>query len=314
LSYQREVVIGKGEKAAKLPLPWTNASGFLATPPAIERFARYENGGSVGKTILWHENDGHETPVFVEGADGFFYNAIGLSGPGVDNYRDEMSGRYPLKNGKVFIVSVASKRSAGELGDLIERLGSVYDIVEVNVSCPNVGRQGMLAGQDPKLVAEYIKKAKQAAGGKPVVVKLTPNVDDIGVIAKAAADAGADGILGINTIVGKYINPHTGAPHLTNKTGGKSGPQILENGLRSVDRIAGIRDKHNYDFKIGGVGGIDVGMAYGAQDIKRYMDAGADFVQLGTTLFLDRPMEKRRSGVVTVQQVLEELKVELYEC
>jgi|GEM_PF-1882019 len=311
-AYPKEVTIGTGQKAVNLSLPWMNASGFLATPPAIARFGTYENGAAVGKTILRHETPGHETPVFVEGDDGFFYNAIGLSCPGIENYRDELKDHYPLDGGKPLIVSVASKVDAGDAAGLIEMLDGLYDAIELNVSCPNVAK-GMLAGQVPDLTHDYTSRAKRAAGARPVIVKLTPNIDDIAPIVKAAADAGADGILGINTIVGKFINPFTNRPHLTNETGGKSGPLVIEEGLRIINRIAAIREQGGYDFKIGGVGGIDVSVEYGARDIRRYMDAGADFFQIGTTLFLDRPMEVQRDGLETVQQVLSGLRRELYE-
>jgi dihydroorotate dehydrogenase subfamily 1 len=312
LNNPEPVTIGKGKYAIKLLLPFMDASGFLATSPAIARFGTYDNGACVGKTILRHETPGHETPVFVEGHDGFFYNAIGLSCPGIEAYRDELKDHYPLADGKPLIVSVASKIDAGDVANLIEMLEGTFDGIELNVSCPNVAR-GMQAGQDPKLTSEYTSKAKEAAGERPVIVKVTPNIDDIEPIIKAAADAGADAILGINTPIGKYINPHSRQPHLTNETGGMSGPKVIEKGLHIIGQIAAIRDRGGYDFKIGAVGGIDVEAEYGARDISRYDEKGADFFQIGTTMFLDRPMEIERDGIKTVKQVLSGLRSELYD-
>ncbi len=301
MSYPTECRIG----GMTLSPPWTNASGFLATPPAQKRFSGYRTGGVVGKTILMTEGSGHESPVFVEGVDGFFYNAIGLAGPGVDKYAGELEGYYPLR--VPLMVSVASKKSAEESAEVVQRLRGLYDAIELNVSCPNVAA-GMLAGQNPKLTRAYTKAAKAAASPKPVIVKLTPNVDDIKLIVRATADAGVDAILIINTILGQYINPHTGEPHLTNKTGGKSGHKIIEEGLHRVGEVFEVRDKHDYKFKIGGVGGIR-----NSHDAKRYFGVGADYIQFGTHLFLDRPMEKKREGVETVQEFLARMEREIYE-
>ncbi len=284
--------------------PWTNASGFLATPPACKRLSTYRTGGVVGKTLLVNEEKGHESPVVVEGEDGVTYNAIGLAGPGAEKFRKEMSLYFPF--GVPYIQSVASKESPDEIARLIDMLEGLYNAIELNVSCPNVAA-GMLAGQDPRLTRTYTLAAKRAAGRKPVIVKLTPNVDDIEPIALAAADAGADSILAINTKLGKYINPYTGEPHLTNKTGGMSGHGIIEDGLGAVEVIARMKASHGFVFKIGGVGGIR-----DAHDARRYFAAGADYIQFGTHLFKDRPMEIRRKGVETVQEFLERMYKETY--
>ena len=225
----------------------------------------------------------------------------------MDGYADEMEGFYPLR--VPLVVSVAGKQSEDEVRSVIGRLRGLYDVVELNVSCPNV-KGGMAAGTNPQLTALYTKTAKEEAGRKPVVVKLTPNVDGIATIALAAADAGADGVLAINTILGKYVNPHTLRPHLTNQTGGVSGHNIIDDGLRRVNEIASALDARGHRIAVGGVGGIR-----DAHDAKRYMAEGATYVQLGTCLFLDSPMEKKRftePNLETVEEKLTRFEREMY--
>lgn len=302
--YPRECRIG----SLVLSPPVTNASGFLATPPEYRRFSAYRGvGGVVGKTIVRLAKPGHETPVVVVKEDGSVLNAIGLAGPGVDEHAREMADFYPLH--VPFIESVASEESADDAALVIRRLNGRYAAIELNISCPNV-MKGMLAGQDPNLTSAYTAAAKNAARIKSVIVKLTPNVDDITEPGRAAADAGADALLVANTEKDTYINPHTNKPHLTNKTGGKSGRNIMENNLRRVEAIARMREAGGFKFKIGGVGGIA-----GAEDARKYFDAGADYIQVGTEFFLDRPLEIKRltqPGLETVQEMLERMEAELY--
>ncbi len=288
--------------------PWTNASGFLATPPAFSRFSTYRTGGVVSKTIMKDERNGHESPVFVEGKDGSFYNAVGMSGQGIDKYCGEMKSYYPLRNGKVMITSVASDKSPHELIEITLKAAEVSDAIEANYGCPNV-ENGMIVGQKPELTFIYTSNLKNVLGNKPLFVKLTPNINDIVLPARAAADAGADALVIANTYAGKYINPHTGEPHLTfKKGGGLSGRDIFGRTLSLIENVAEMRDKCLFGFKIGAVGGID-----DSEKIKKYFEAGADFVQFGTHLFLDRPMEIGREGIETVQQFLARMEKEIYE-
>jgi len=304
MSYPRECRIG----SMVLSPPWTNASGFIATPPAYRRFAEYRTGGVVGKTVLLEAKPGHESPVFVEGEDGSFYNAIGLACPGAEEHAAEMKDVYPLRVS--FIESVASENSSDEVRRVIELLKGRFEAAELNVSCPNVSNRLLQVGQDPGLISEYTMAAKEAAGRKSLIVKLTPNIDDITLPAMAAASAGADALLIANTYGSMYINPHTGEPHLTNKKGGKSGRNIMGDTLRLVDVVARLRESGSFDFKIGGVGGISC-----SSDVRAYFDAGADYVQFGTHLFLDRPMEMKRATqpeLETVKEFLERMEMEIY--
>jgi dihydroorotate dehydrogenase (NAD+) catalytic subunit len=289
--------------------PWMNASGFLATPPAFRRFSEYRTGGVVSKTIMNSERNGHESPVFVEGEDGSFYNAVGMSGQGIEKYVEEMRGHYPLR--KPMITSVASDTSHEDLVEVALRALEVSDAIEANYGCPNV-EGGMIVGQKPELTELYTSKLKEAMRDRVLMVKLTPNVADITLPAKAAADGGADALVIANTHASRYINPYTREPHLTfKKGGGRSGRNVFEDTLRLVDQVAGMRGRGGYHFKIFAVGGID-----GSEKAKRCFDAGADCLQFGTHLFLDRPMELGRATepeLETVKQFLERMENEIYE-
>ena len=145
------------------------------------------------------------------------------------------------------------------------------DMLEINVSCPNVTHGGMSVGTDPVALNRLITRLRHITS-KPLIVKLTPNVTDIVPIAKAAVDGGADALSMINTLVGMRIDIRTGEPILANRTGGVSGPAILPIGLSFVWRVRQALP----DIPIIGIGGIDSG-----EKALEYLYAGANAVEVG---------------------------------
>ena len=151
------------------------------------------------------------------------------------------------------------------------------DMIEVNISCPNVKAGGLAYGTRPELAAEVTREAKAHAGPVPVMVKLSPNVTDITDIAKAVADAGADALSLINTLRGMRIDVNTNRPVLKMNTGGLSGPAVLPVAVRMVWEVA-----QAVNLPILGMGGVSKG-----EDAAQLMLAGATAVAVGTAMFAD---------------------------
>ena len=151
------------------------------------------------------------------------------------------------------------------------------DMIEVNISCPNVKAGGLAYGTRPDLAAEVTEMAKKHAGSVPVMVKLSPNVTDITEIAKAVEDAGADAVSLINTIRGMRIDVNTRRPVLKMNTGGMSGPAVLPVAVRMVWEVA-----NAVKIPVLGMGGVAKG-----EDAAQLMLAGATAVAVGTSLFAD---------------------------
>jgi dihydroorotate dehydrogenase (NAD+) catalytic subunit len=158
--------------------------------------------------------------------------------------------------------------------------------LELNISCPNVAG-GLDYGTDPSLTREVVRAVKQACG-LPVIPKLSPNVTDITVIARAAADGGADALSLVNTLLGVAIDPHARRPKIHTVTGGLSGPAIKPVALRMVWQVA-----ETVPLPLIGIGGIQTG-----EDAVEFLLAGATAVQVGTATFVDpRAPLKVRDGI-----------------
>jgi dihydroorotate dehydrogenase (NAD+) catalytic subunit len=202
-------------------------------------------------------------------------NAIGLENPGVDAYI-EGELKY-LKERKVTVIANVAGHSTQEYCEVVRKLSDTdADMLEINVSCPNVSNGGMSLGVDRRAVAELTKRIK-ASTSKPVIIKLTPNVTDICDIAAAAEDAGADAISLINTLVGMRMDTLSGKPVLATGTGGLSGPAIKPVALAMVYRVA-----KRVRVPIIGMGGIMTGA-----DAMEFLLAGATAVAVGTAALLD---------------------------
>ena len=213
---------------------------------------------------------GNPTPRIAECREGMI-NSIGLQNPGVDKVIEEELPKLAKCLHKKVMANMGGF-SAEEYREVAVRLDKCDQIgwLEINVSCPNVHGGGIAFGTDPEAAAEVVRTVKDAVK-KPVIVKLSPNVTDITLIAKACEDAGADGISLINTMLGMRIDLRTGKPVLANVMGGFSGPAVFPVALRMVYQV--------YDavkIPIIGIGGIST-----AEEVIEMMLAGATAVQIG---------------------------------
>ena len=213
---------------------------------------------------------GNPTPRIAETPMGMI-NSVGLQNPGIHAVIDhELPELKKIFNKKVIAnISGYSIEEYVYCCQLIDKEDQV-GIIEVNVSCPNVHGGGMAFGTSPENVAA-VTRAVKAVTTKPVYIKLSPNVTDIVSIAKAADEAGADGISMINTLLGMRIDLKTGKPIIANKMGGFSGPAIFPVALRMVYQVA-----HAVNIPVIGMGGVS-----SAEDVIEMMMAGATAVQVG---------------------------------
>ncbi|NME62797.1 dihydroorotate dehydrogenase [Bifidobacterium thermophilum] len=216
--------------------------------------------------VPWEGNPGPRTAETPAGT----VNSVGLQNPGVDHYLvDELPKL--KKEGATVITNVAG-HCDDDYAEVVAKLADCpADMLEINVSCPNVTHGGMSVGTDPVALNRLITRLRHITS-KPLIVKLTPNVTDIVSIAKAAVDGGADALSMINTLVGMRIDIRTGEPILANRTGGVSGPAVLPVGLSFVWRVRQALP----DIPIIGIGGIDSG-----EKALEYLYAGANAVEVG---------------------------------
>ena len=195
-----------------------------------------ELGGICAKGLTLHRREGNPAPRIAETPMGIL-NSVGLQNPGVDAFIEE---ELPfLRQFDTKVIANISGNTPEEYGVMCEKLdGAGVDMIEVNISCPNVKAGGLAYGTRPELAAEVTKVAKAHAGKTPVMVKLSPNVTDVTEIAKAVADAGADALSLINTLRGMRIDVNTGRPILKMNTGGLSGPAVLPVAVRMVWEVS----------------------------------------------------------------------------
>jgi dihydroorotate dehydrogenase (NAD+) catalytic subunit len=227
-------------------------------------------GAIVCKGTTLKPREGNPQPRLVETAWGIM-NSVGLENVGVEAVIKDKAPIWAKWQVPV-IVNIAGE-TVDEYAAVSARLDGVSGIggIEVNISCPNVASGGMEFGTNPKAAAE-VTAAVKAATSLPVMVKLSPNVTDIGEIALAVSEAGADAITLINTVRGMVIDINEGRPSLGNISGGLSGPAIKPIALYIVYTVAGI-----VDIPVIGCGGISC-----ADDALEFLMAGASAVQVGT--------------------------------
>ena len=219
---------------------------------------------------------GNPTPRIAECTAGMI-NAVGLQNPGVEQVIQTELPKLKACFQKPVMANV-SGFSVEDYAYTCRMLDTQEQVgwLEVNISCPNVHGGGMSFGTDPKAAAE-VTKAVKSVTTKPVIMKLTPNVTDIVTIAKACADAGADGISLINTMLGMRIDLRTKKPVIANKMGGFSGPALFPVALRMVYQVA-----QAVDVPIIGMGGVS-----SAEDVLEMMLAGATAVEVGAANLVD---------------------------
>jgi len=265
----------------RLANPVFTASGTCGYADELTDFMDVNQlGGFITKSITLKPRKGNATPRIVE-TDSGMLNAIGMANIGLDAFVEEKLPILENLSPAVF-VNVAGE-TINEYVAVVERLAGEKAIsgFELNISCPNVAKGGISFGTDPRQVAEITSAAKSAAGEKILIVKLSPAVTDISVIARAAVDAGADALSLVNTIPAMAIDIETRKPVLANKTGGLSGPAIKPIAVYLVNKVYNEVAKDSA-IPILGLGGIRT-----ASDAIEFIIAGASAVAVGTANFIE---------------------------
>lgn len=237
-------------------------------------------GGFTTKSITVKPRKGNPTPRIVE-TDSGMLNAIGLANIGLDRFIEEKLPVLEQMSAAIF-VNVAG-RTIDEYVAVVKRLSSEKAIAgfELNISCPNVKKGGISFGTDPGQVKEITSAVKNAAGDKVLMVKLSPAVTDISLIARAAIEAGADALSLINTFTAMVIDINSRKPVLANRTGGLSGPAIKPIAVYLINKVYDEVTKGS-GTPILGMGGIRT-----ASDAIEFMIAGASSVAVGTSNFME---------------------------
>jgi dihydroorotate dehydrogenase (NAD+) catalytic subunit len=292
----------------ELPNPVMLASGTCAYGLEMEGYGDLSAlGAIVVKGLSLERAAGNPPPRIVETPSGML-NSIGLENIGVRAFLRE---KLPLlrEKGARVIVNIY-----GETIEKYRRLAAILEgeegitALEANISCPNVSKGGLLFGQDPKETYRVVSAVRRGTS-RPLLVKLTPNVTDVGVIARAAVEAGADALTLINTVQGMAVNVESRKPALARIVGGLSGPAIRPVALRCLWQA-----RQSVKAPLVGVGGIHC-----AQDALEFIIAGAAAVQLGTVNFVypgrwrevvDGITEYlKRHGLRTLQELVGSLEV-----
>ena len=253
--------------------PVTTASGTFGSGMEYSEFIDLNKLGAVTtkgvSSIPW---EGNPTPRIAETHAGML-NAIGLQNPGIETFIER---DLPFLHGqKARIIVNVCGRSKEEYVEVVERLaGEQVDMLEINISCPNVKAGGIAFGQDPKCAEDITRAVKQKAK-QPVIMKLSPNVTDIAEMARAVEAGGADGVSLINTLTGMKIDVARKTFALANQTGGMSGPCVKPIAVRMVYQVA-----HAVKIPVLGMGGIQ-----NTEDALEFLMAGATMVAVGTASF-----------------------------
>ena len=253
--------------------PVMPASGTFGSGQEYSEFVDLDQlGAVVTKGVSCHPWEGNPAPRIMETSSGMI-NAVGLQNPGIDVF---IKRDIPfLKKFDTKIIVNVCGNTVEDYLKAVERLaGQEIDMLEVNISCPNVEHGGMAFGQEPEMVEHITKEVKRIAA-QPVCMKLTPNVTDITEIAKAAESGGADALSLINTITGMRIDVKKRTFSVANKTGGLSGPAIKPVALRMVWQVC-----RTVRIPVIGMGGIQT-----AEDALEFIMAGASGIAVGTANF-----------------------------
>ena len=231
-------------------------------------------GGISTKGLTLEPRLGNPTPRIAEG-HGVILNAVGLQNPGVDVFlREDLDF---LKSKNIAVIANVAGRTIDDYAGICSKLDGRVDMIELNISCPNVKCGGIAFGIRPESVAEVTRAAKDALKKTPLIVKLSPNVESIAANALAAQRGGADCVSLINTLTGMVIDIERRRPLIANNTGGVSGAGIKPIAVRMVWEVC-----RAVDIPVIGMGGITC-----AEDAVEFMMAGASAVQVGTANFTD---------------------------
>lgn len=260
-------------------VPWKNPVGTASGTfqyAAVRWFYDVSQLGAVCtkgvSPVPW---EGNPSPRTTEGPASNL-NAVGLQNPGVDHYLVDDLPKLK-KIGATVIANVAGHCDE-DYCEVVAKLANCdADMLEINVSCPNVTHGGMSVGTDPVALSKLMDKLRPMTD-KPMIVKLTPNVTNITEPARAAVEHGADALSMINTLLGMRLNIKTGEPIIANRTGGVSGPAVLPVGIAAVYRVRTALP----EVPIIGIGGIDTG-----EKALEYLYAGANAVEVGAAALFD---------------------------
>ena len=260
-------------------VPWKNPVGTASGTfqyAAVRWFYDVSQLGAVCtkgvSPVPW---EGNPSPRTTEGPASNL-NAVGLQNPGVDHYLVDDLPKLK-KIGATVIANVAGHCDE-DYCEVVAKLADCdADMLEINVSCPNVTHGGMSVGTDPVALSKLMDKLRPMTD-KPMIVKLTPNVTNITEPARAAVEHGADALSMINTLLGMRLNIKTGEPIIANRTGGVSGPAVLPVGIAAVYRVRTALP----EVPIIGIGGIDTG-----EKALEYLYAGANAVEVGAAALFD---------------------------
>ncbi len=261
----------------RLKNPIMTASGTFGYGLEYSAFGDLERlGAIVVKGLSLEPRAGNPGQRIAETPCGML-NAIGLQNIGAKEFVETKLPRLPWE--KTPVIANLYAKSVAEFGELAHYLGEVEGLaaLEVNISCPNVRAGGVQFGQHPEMAGEVCNKVREMAGGKPIIVKLSPNVTDIAEVARAAAGNGADILSLINTLQGLAVDVRTRRPRLGNVFGGLSGPAIKPVALRLVHAVS-----QAVEIPVIGIGGI-----VSAEDVLEFILAGAHAVQVGSANFMD---------------------------
>jgi len=276
----REVDISIDFAGLRLANPVFTASGTCGYADELGDFLDINSlGGFITKSITHKPRKGNPVPRIVE-TDAGMLNAIGLANIGLDRFIEEKLPVIAQMSVPVFV------NVAGELIEeyvaVVERLAGEKAIAgfELNISCPNVAKGGISFGRDPEQVSEITSAVRKAAGDKVLIVKLSPCVMDISVIARAAIEAGADALSLINTFTAMVVDVESRTPVLANRTGGLSGPAIKPIAVYLVNKV------YREVAKEAGVPLLGLGGIRTASDALEFLIAGASAVAVGTASFI----------------------------
>lgn len=288
-------------------MPASGTFGF-GDVPAAKKFDLNDLGAMVIKTTTPHATTGNPQPQIAVLDDGVL-NSVGLTNPGVDKVISEKLEPLRKQYPELPIVASVGGDSEADYVEVAQKLSNsgLVNALEINVSCPNVAQGGMSFGLHVDVVEELTRKIK-AVVNIPIYVKLTPNVTDITVIAKAAEKSGADGLSMINTLLGMRIDVKKRRPLLGHNMGGLSGEAVKPIAIRMISQVRQITS-----LPIIGMGGIA-----SAEDVVEFMLAGANAIAVGTAHFKDSiaskhiadalPQELEKLGIEDINELVGQVK------
>ncbi|MEG0894418.1 MAG: dihydroorotate dehydrogenase [Oscillospiraceae bacterium] len=255
--------------------PIVPASGTFGYGREYENFYPLSKLGGISvKGMTLNEKEGNPPPRIAETPSGML-NSVGLQNPGIDFFLKYELPNLSQKNTAI-IANVAGS-TIEDCVEIVKRIeGTAVDLIELNISCPNVKQGGVAFGVDPKMANQITSVVKKATS-KPLMVKLSPNVTSIVEIAKAVEDGGADAVSLINTLLGMRIDINSKRPILKNNVGGLSGAAVFPIAVRMVWQVA-----NAVNIPVCGMGGVS-----SAEDAVEMMLAGASLVQVGAAIFQD---------------------------